>query len=112
MKSFFDWFKKRFTKWYQPDAEMAKMLHALAMTEEHEISCDDVFAVLDQFAEAVRRGENVLLLMPLVRQHRAAFRHQARPALDPGRSRFSAVHVCSLRLARTSKQGAGREAGF
>ncbi|MDQ2690589.1 MAG: hypothetical protein M3Y68_01010 [Chloroflexota bacterium] len=69
MKSFFDWFGKRFKKWYQPDAEMVKMLHALAMTEEHEISCDSVFAVLDEFAEAVKRGENVLLLMPLVRQH-------------------------------------------
>lgn len=69
MKSFFDWFRKRFRKWYQPDAEMMKMLQGLAMTEEHEISCDDVFSVLDQFAEAVHRGENVLLLMPLVRQH-------------------------------------------
>jgi hypothetical protein len=69
MKSIFDWFKQRFTKWYQPDAEMKKMLQALAMTHEKEISCDDVFAVLDEFAEAVRRGENALLLMPLVRQH-------------------------------------------
>ena len=69
MKSIFDWFNKRFKKWYQPDAEMAKMLRSLAMTKENEISCDDVFAVLDEFAEAVRRGENVLLLMPLVRQH-------------------------------------------
>ena len=69
MKSIFDWIRKRFKKWYQPDAEMMKMLQALAVTEEHEISCDDVFAVLDEFAEAVNRGENVLLLMPLVRQH-------------------------------------------
>lgn len=69
MNSFLDWFRKRFKKWYQPDAETAKMLRALAMTKEHEISCDDVFAVLDEFAEAVDRGENVLLLMPLVRQH-------------------------------------------
>jgi hypothetical protein len=69
MKSFFDRFKKRFTKWYQPDAEMAKMLQSLAVAEENEISCADVFAVLDEFVEAVRWGENVLLLMPLVRQH-------------------------------------------
>lgn len=45
------------------------MLQALAMTEEHEMSCDDVFAVLDEFAEAAKRGENALLLMPLVRLH-------------------------------------------
>lgn len=69
MRSFFDWFRKRFKKWYQPDAEMVEMLRSLAMTEEQEISCDDVFAVLDEFAEAMQRGENVLLLMPLVRQH-------------------------------------------
>jgi len=69
MKSIFNWFKRRFTKWYQPDPMMMKMIQSLAMTEEHEISCDDVFAVLDQFVEAVKRGENVLLLMPLVRQH-------------------------------------------
>ena len=69
MKSIFDWFRRHFKKWYQPDAEMVKMLQALALTDENEISCDEVFAVLDQFAEAVKRGENVLLLMQLVRQH-------------------------------------------
>ena len=69
MKSIFNWFKRLFRKWYQPDAEMVKMLQALAKTEENEISCDDVFAVLDEFAEVVRRGENVLLFMPLVRHH-------------------------------------------
>ena len=69
MKSIFDWFKRRFTKWYQPDAEMVKMLQALAKTEEQEISCNDVFAVLDQLVEAVKRGENPLIFMPLVRQH-------------------------------------------
>jgi predicted anti-sigma-YlaC factor YlaD len=46
-----------------------KMLQALAITEEREISCDEVFAVLDLFAEAVLRGENILPFMPLVRQH-------------------------------------------
>jgi predicted anti-sigma-YlaC factor YlaD len=46
-----------------------KLLQSLAMTEEQEISCDDVFAVLDQFVEAVKRGENPLIFMPLVRQH-------------------------------------------
>ena len=69
MKSIFDWFKKHFTKWYEPDPMTKKLLQSLAMTQENEISCDDVYTVLDQFAEAVKRGENVLLLMPLVRQH-------------------------------------------
>jgi len=69
MKSIFDWFDRRFKKWYNPNPLMVKMLQSLAMTEEREISCDEVFAVLDQFVEAVHHGENVLLLMPLVRQH-------------------------------------------
>lgn len=69
MKSIFHWFRRRFKKRYQPDPMMQKMLQSLAMTGEHEISCDEVYAVLDQFVEAVRRGENPLIFMPLVRQH-------------------------------------------
>jgi hypothetical protein len=69
MKSLFDLFKRRFKNWYQPDLTMQKRLKSLAIDDQHEISCDEVFAVLDQFAEAVHRGENVLLFMPLIRQH-------------------------------------------
>lgn len=69
MKSLADWFRRRFRKWHRPDAMTMKVLQALVMTEEYEVSCDDVFAVLDEVAEAVHRGENVLLLMPLIRQH-------------------------------------------
>jgi len=69
MKLIFNWFNRRFKKWHEPDAMRVEMLPALTVTEQHEISCDEVFAVLDEFAEAVHRGENVLLLMPLVRQH-------------------------------------------
>jgi hypothetical protein len=50
-------------------AVMEKLLHMLAATQSHELSCDEVYAVLDQFAEAVNRGENVMAFMPLVRQH-------------------------------------------
>ena len=69
MKSVFDWFRHRFKKWYQPDPVMVERLESLAVSNQPEISCDEVFAVLDQFAEAVHRGENVLIFMPLVRQH-------------------------------------------
>jgi hypothetical protein len=41
----------------------------LDLTQKNEISCDEVYAVLDQFAEAVNRGEDILALMPLVKQH-------------------------------------------
>lgn len=69
MKSVLDWFKHRFKKWYHPDPAMVEHLKSLAVSDKQEISCDEVFAVLDQFAEAVHRGENVLIFMPLVRQH-------------------------------------------
>jgi hypothetical protein len=69
MKSLFDLFKRRFKKWYQPDLTMQKRLKSLAIDDQHEISCDEVFVVLDQFIEAVHHGENVLLFMPLIRQH-------------------------------------------
>lgn len=69
MKSVFDWFKRRFRKWYQLDADMKKILQSLEMTEEHEATCDEVYAALDEFAGAVRRGEDVDIKMPLIRRH-------------------------------------------
>ncbi|HEX8990113.1 MAG TPA: hypothetical protein VF784_00415 [Anaerolineales bacterium] len=51
------------------DPALLKMVQMIAATGENEIACDQVYAVLDQFAEAVQRGENVLTFMPLVRQH-------------------------------------------
>jgi hypothetical protein len=69
MKSVFDWFRQRFRKWYQPDPETQHLLGSLVQEDPQQVSCDEVFVVLDQFAEAVQRGENVLLLMPLVKKH-------------------------------------------
>lgn len=69
MKSFFDLFKRRFTQWYRPDAMMKERLKSLTISDKTEISCDEVVEVLDQFADAIHRGENVLMFMPLVRQH-------------------------------------------
>ncbi len=48
---------------------MQKVLTMLSDTQEKELTCDDVFAILDQFAELAERGENVAQLMPLVQQH-------------------------------------------
>jgi predicted anti-sigma-YlaC factor YlaD len=48
---------------------MQKLLRSLAITDEREISCDEVYTVLDRFVEAVHRGENPLIFIPLVRQH-------------------------------------------
>jgi hypothetical protein len=44
-------------------------LHMASMTDDVELSCDEVYELLDQFAEAARRGEDVATLMPLVQRH-------------------------------------------
>ena len=65
-----NWFRRRPKKHAAMDpAVLQKVLHMLALTEQDELSCDAVYAVLDQFAEAAQRGENLLTFMPLVRQH-------------------------------------------
>ena len=48
---------------------MQKMLTMLSNTQERELTCEDVFAILDQFAELAAQGEDVTRLMPLVQQH-------------------------------------------
>ena len=45
------------------------MIRQLEQTQDVEYSCDDVHRLLDQFAEAFLRGENVRQLMPLLQQH-------------------------------------------
>lgn len=67
----FNWRKRHTGKKNTPPspAVMQKLLHMVAATQQNEISCDEVYAVLDQFAEAVKRGENPMVFMPLVRQH-------------------------------------------
>ncbi len=52
-----------------PPAAIAKLARDVERTQDVEYSCDDVHRLLDQFAEAVLRGEDVARLMPLVQQH-------------------------------------------
>lgn len=52
-----------------PPDWMGDMLKMLVITEEQEISCDDVHKVLAEFSEKKQRGENVANLMPLVQKH-------------------------------------------
>ena len=68
-RSTFDWFRRRSKRRLQPDAALQRLLRDLAKTEEHEISCEDVYEVVDQFVEAERRGQNDLLFVSHVRQH-------------------------------------------
>ncbi len=48
---------------------MQKVLMMLSNTQDVELTCDDVFSLLDQFAELAAQGEDVAQLMPLVKQH-------------------------------------------
>ena len=51
------------------DGVLPMVLEQLDATREIEYSCDEVHAVLDQFAERVAKGEDAASLMPLVQQH-------------------------------------------
>lgn len=46
-----------------------KMLQMLQRTEAIELSCDEVFAMLDEYTEMALKGEEIAHLMPLVKQH-------------------------------------------
>ena len=48
---------------------MQKVMGMLSNTRDVELTCDEVFALLDQFAELAARGEDVAQLMPLIQQH-------------------------------------------
>ncbi len=45
------------------------LMKALRDSREREIGCDEVYEVLDQYAEAVLKGVDTAELMPLVNHH-------------------------------------------
>jgi len=49
--------------------EAIMLVQMLQRTEEIELSCDEVFAMLDEYAEMASKGEDVGHLMPLIKQH-------------------------------------------
>jgi hypothetical protein len=46
-----------------------KLMVQLEHTQAVELTCDEALALLDQFAEAYLRGEDVARLLPLVQHH-------------------------------------------
>jgi hypothetical protein len=46
-----------------------KMVEMISHTAEVELTCDEVFKLIDQFSEMAQRGENVTELMPMVQHH-------------------------------------------
>ncbi len=45
------------------------MLRKIGQTQEVELTCGEIFDLLDQYTEMVVNGEDVTQLMPLVKQH-------------------------------------------
>ena len=52
-----------------PEKAVVDLMHRLQNTHEEELSCDEVFALVDEYAEASQRGEDVASLKPLIRRH-------------------------------------------
>jgi len=47
----------------------ARVARELESTQEVEFDCEQVYQLLDQFAEAVQRGEDGAAWVPLIRAH-------------------------------------------
>ena len=52
-----------------PDQMVHNLIKRLDNTQDEELSCDEVFALVDEYAEASQRGEDVASLKPLIRHH-------------------------------------------
>lgn len=50
-------------------SDMALLAAQVASTEKVEFDCEDTYRLLDQFAEAVWRGEQTEPWIPLIRAH-------------------------------------------
>jgi hypothetical protein len=48
---------------------MKSLLEHISKTIEVELPCDDVYELIDEFADAAARGEDTSKLMPLVQHH-------------------------------------------
>jgi len=67
---FWVWFSGgRRTSFAVSPSSLAVLGRQIVSTQEVEFDCNDVYRLLDQFAEAVLQGENVEPWMPLIRAH-------------------------------------------
>ena len=51
------------------DAALTKLMNQVAQTEEGQYTCEETFALLDEYAELVVSGAEAAALMPLVEAH-------------------------------------------
>ncbi len=49
--------------------KMFGLVSMVGKTQEEELSCDEVLAVIDEYAERALAGEDISELMPKVKQH-------------------------------------------
>jgi len=49
--------------------QAGRLLVLAETASEEELSCEEVYALVDQYAECVARGEDAAALMPLVQEH-------------------------------------------
>ena len=52
-----------------PDNLVESLIRSLEHSQDEECSCDDVYAVVDQYAEMEFSGKDAARLMPLLKQH-------------------------------------------
>ena len=69
-----NWFNRIFSGFTSRKAPstfnpLVKLLKMVDNTREVEYSCDEVYALIDQYAELVKNGEDAEDLMPLIKQH-------------------------------------------
>ena len=67
-------FVQRVRNIFHRDAKLSddlirELIRSLESTQDDECSCDDVYALLDQYAEIQIRGEDAARLMPLLKEH-------------------------------------------
>lgn len=46
-----------------------RLVEMIARTQPDECTCEEAYALIDQFTEALERGEDVSNLMPMVKRH-------------------------------------------
>ena len=51
------------------DPMIEQLIRSLVNSNEDELSCSEVYALLDQYAESHLRGEDAEQLMPLLKEH-------------------------------------------
>ena len=57
------------TRFMDNTAILEKMMRMLALTQERELTCPEVFELIDYYAQLEQSGENVRSLLPMLDQH-------------------------------------------